>query len=86
MQVDVRQCCVDVRKSDVDASACVDQFSSMAVGVAIAKTDGNHYTGRITSFVVFSCVIAATGGMIFGYDNGVTGLKRFNLAILPLYL
>lgn len=30
--------------------------------------------GKITFFVVASCVMAAMGGVIFGYDIGVSGL------------
>ncbi|KAL0304086.1 UNVERIFIED_CONTAM: Hexose carrier protein HEX6 [Sesamum radiatum] len=44
----------------------------MAVGVAI-KNDGKQYSGKITWFVLLSCTIAASGGMIFGYDVGVSG-------------
>ncbi|KAG8381555.1 hypothetical protein BUALT_Bualt06G0133800 [Buddleja alternifolia] len=46
----------------------------MAVGVAIGGSrDGVEYNGRITWFVLLSCVIAASGGLLFGYDTGVTG-------------
>ncbi|KAL0298363.1 UNVERIFIED_CONTAM: Hexose carrier protein HEX6 [Sesamum radiatum] len=44
----------------------------MAVGVAI-KTDGKQYNGKITKFVLLSCMMAASGGVIFGYDVGVSG-------------
>ncbi|PSS33200.1 Hexose carrier protein [Actinidia chinensis var. chinensis] len=44
----------------------------MAVGMAIAS-QGGEYNGRITSFVVLSCMIAAIGGIIFGYDIGISG-------------
>lgn len=44
----------------------------MAVGVAI-KSDGKQYNGKITRFVLLSCMIAASGGIIFGYDVGVSG-------------
>ncbi|XP_050223323.1 hexose carrier protein HEX6-like [Mercurialis annua] len=44
----------------------------MAVGLALtSKTE--QYNGRITSFVVASCIIAAMGGLIFGYDIGISG-------------
>ncbi|XP_011076408.1 hexose carrier protein HEX6 isoform X2 [Sesamum indicum] len=32
-----------------------------------------HYNGKITRFVLLSSVIAATGGLIFGYGTGVAG-------------
>ncbi|XP_031492902.1 sugar transport protein MST3-like [Nymphaea colorata] len=43
------------------------------------------YAGKVTLFVVFTCIVAATGGLIFGYDIGISGgvtsmdpfLKRF---------
>ncbi|KAK6155930.1 hypothetical protein DH2020_010178 [Rehmannia glutinosa] len=56
----------------------------MAVGVAISS-DGKQYAGKITWFVLLSTMVAASGGIIFGYDVGVSGgvssmdpfLKRF---------
>ncbi|KAK4489403.1 hypothetical protein RD792_005212 [Penstemon davidsonii] len=44
----------------------------MAVGVAI-QSDGKQYNGRVTLFVLLSCMVAASGGIIFGYDVGVSG-------------
>ncbi|KAG8381550.1 hypothetical protein BUALT_Bualt06G0133300 [Buddleja alternifolia] len=44
----------------------------MAVGVAI-KSDGKQYNGKITLFVLLSCMVAASGGIIFGYDVGISG-------------
>ncbi|XP_019191596.1 PREDICTED: hexose carrier protein HEX6 isoform X2 [Ipomoea nil] len=56
----------------------------MAVGIYITNEAG-YYNGKITSFVVLSCMMAAMGGVIFGYDIGISGgvtsmepfLKRF---------
>lgn len=45
----------------------------MAVGLAITSTEGGQYKGKITRFVVLSCMVASTGGLIFGYDIGVSG-------------
>ncbi|GFQ05163.1 hexose carrier protein hex6 [Phtheirospermum japonicum] len=45
----------------------------MAVGIAISKNEGVQYNGKITWCVFLSSIAAATGGLIFGYDNGVTG-------------
>ncbi|KAJ7949492.1 Hexose carrier protein [Quillaja saponaria] len=44
----------------------------MAVGLAITN-EGGQYNGRITLFVVLSCMMAAMGGVIFGYDIGIAG-------------
>ncbi|KAK4436384.1 Hexose carrier protein HEX6 [Sesamum alatum] len=44
----------------------------MAVGLEI-KSDNRQYNGRITVFALLSCMVAATGGIIFGYDVGVSG-------------
>ncbi|XP_057753889.1 hexose carrier protein HEX6-like [Arachis stenosperma] len=45
----------------------------MAVGILTATSSGREYGGRITSFVIMSCMVAATGGIIFGYDIGISG-------------
>jgi len=49
----------------------------MAVGLVDAAGSGGgddrQYGGRITLFVVLSCVTAALGGAIFGYDLGTSG-------------
>ncbi|XP_057778549.1 hexose carrier protein HEX6-like [Salvia miltiorrhiza] len=44
----------------------------MAVGFAIAN-GGSQYNGRITSYLVLSCLVATMGAFIFGYDIGVSG-------------
>ncbi|XP_047322488.1 hexose carrier protein HEX6 [Impatiens glandulifera] len=44
----------------------------MAVGFAIG-TEKVAYTGKMTTFVVVSCMMAAMGGFIFGYDIGISG-------------
>ncbi|URD96911.1 Sugar carrier protein [Musa troglodytarum] len=49
--------------------------SSITTETESLRRDGRwwvkHYNGRVTSFVIVTCVIAATGGLIFGYDIGV---------------
>lgn len=44
----------------------------MAVGFAV-KGENTQYNGRMTSFVMLSCAMAAMGGVIFGYDIGISG-------------
>ncbi|KAF3955497.1 hypothetical protein ACB098_12G108300 [Castanea mollissima] len=44
----------------------------MATGLAITSEGGN-YNGRMTLFVILSCMMAAMGGVIFGYDIGISG-------------
>ncbi|KAL3647518.1 Hexose carrier protein hex6 [Castilleja foliolosa] len=45
----------------------------MAIGIGISRADSVQYNGKITGSVMLSCIIAATGGLLFGYDTGVTG-------------
>ena len=45
----------------------------MAGGAVVNTAGGKDYPGRLTLFVFFTCVIAATGGLIFGYDIGISG-------------
>ncbi|WRX18457.1 Major facilitator [Theobroma cacao] len=44
----------------------------MAAGLAITS-EGGQYNGRMTLLVLLSCMMAATGGIIFGYDLGISG-------------
>ncbi|KAM2202954.1 hypothetical protein PS1_001663 [Malus domestica] len=44
----------------------------MAVGLAIAGEAG-QYNGRMTPFVILSCMMAAIGGVILGYTIGISG-------------
>lgn len=43
--------------------------------MAVVAIEGQerHYGGRITAFVVLSCMTAGMGGVIFGYDIGIAG-------------
>ena len=34
------------------------------------------YPGKLTLRVVLTCIMAATGGLIFGYDHGVSGKSK----------
>ena len=55
----------------------------MAAGFAITSEGGQYYNGKMTLFVVLSCIVAATGGLIFGYDIGISGLFIY---LIKLYL
>ncbi|KAL3627632.1 Transcription factor stp1 [Castilleja foliolosa] len=35
--------------------------------------NGKQYPGNLTTYVMVTCVIAAMGGLIFGYDIGISG-------------
>ncbi|KAL6568806.1 Sugar transport protein 10 [Orobanche hederae] len=47
----------------------------MAVGggINVGPGGGKEYEARVTAFVVIACIVAATGGLIFGYDIGISG-------------
>ncbi|KAK4746411.1 hypothetical protein SAY87_012723 [Trapa incisa] len=43
-----------------------------AVG-GIVSYNGREYPGNLTPFVLGTCIVAAMGGLIFGYDIGISG-------------
>ncbi|CAL5207912.1 unnamed protein product [Lathyrus oleraceus] len=45
----------------------------MAGGAFVATDGGRHYEGKVTAFVLVTCFVAAMGGLLFGYDLGITG-------------
>lgn len=46
----------------------------MALTIAVPERhEPRRYGGHITAFVVLSCVTAGMGGVIFGYDIGISG-------------
>ena len=52
----------------------------MAIGVVMTNGGGqSQYSGKMTPIVVLSCMVAAMGGVIFGYDIGISGLYCNNL-------
>ncbi|XP_010277661.1 PREDICTED: sugar transport protein 13-like [Nelumbo nucifera] len=44
-----------------------------AGGFSAPATGGAEFEAKITPIVIFSCIMAATGGLMFGYDVGVSG-------------
>ncbi|XP_059632522.1 sugar transport protein 13 [Cornus florida] len=45
----------------------------MAGGGFAATAGGTEFEAKITPIVIISCIMAATGGLMFGYDVGVSG-------------
>ncbi|CAA6658406.1 unnamed protein product [Spirodela intermedia] len=45
----------------------------MAGGAFVNPVGGGDYPGKLTGFVLLTCLVAATGGLIFGYDIGISG-------------
>nr|CAB06079.1 PaMst-1 [Picea abies] len=48
----------------------------MAGGMAVSRPKQGRaelYEGHITAYVILACIVAATGGSLFGYDLGVSG-------------
>ncbi|KAK8486470.1 hypothetical protein V6N13_077266 [Hibiscus sabdariffa] len=62
----------------------------MAGGGYVAPGRGVAYEGRVTAFVICTCVIAASGGLLFGYDigisGGVTSMEPFLKKFFPMVL
>lgn len=44
-----------------------------AGGFSTTAGGSKEFEAKITPIVVISCVMAATGGLMFGYDVGVSG-------------
>ncbi|KAK2972631.1 hypothetical protein RJ640_000591, partial [Escallonia rubra] len=59
----------------------------MAGGHFVSQGGSGNYEGRVTPFVVITCLVAATGGLIFGYDigisGGVTSMDEFLIKFFP---
>lgn len=43
-------------------------------GGGIVVQGGRNYEGDVTVFVIVTCMVAAMGGLLFGYDLGISGL------------
>jgi hypothetical protein len=44
-----------------------------AVGGIPAGVLEREYPGNLTPYVLVTCIVAAMGGLIFGYDLGISG-------------
>lgn len=45
----------------------------MAGGFSVSGS-GVEFEAKITPIVIISCIMAATGGLMFGYDVGISGI------------
>ena len=45
----------------------------MAGGSIVNTVGAKDYNGKMTIHVFLTCLVAATGGLIFGYDIGISG-------------
>ena len=43
----------------------------------------SKYEGRTTGYVIAACIVAATGGLIFGYDIGISGTSLLARYLSP---
>lgn len=39
----------------------------------VSKERAKEYQGKVTSYVIIACMVAAVGGSLFGYDIGISG-------------
>ena len=47
-----------------------------AGGFSVSAPSGVEFEAKITPIVIISCIMAATGGLMFGYDVGISGTPR----------
>ena len=45
----------------------------MAGGAIVNAGKGKEYPGKMTLFVLLASLVASSGGLIFGYDLGISG-------------
>ncbi|KAI3901509.1 hypothetical protein MKX01_004225 [Papaver californicum] len=59
----------------------------MAGGDFVSSAGGNkEYPGNLTGYVFFTCLIAACGGLIFGYDIGISGVPAIIMTVGAIFL
>lgn len=63
--------------SDLPLNESTRGLSKMpAGGFSVSAPSGVEFETKITPIVVVSCIMAATGGLTFGYDIGISGIPR----------
>lgn len=58
----------------------------MAGGFIATGSPGKNYPGKLTGRVFWTCFVAAFGGLIFGYDLGISGTFNLYQSNYPLIL
>jgi len=53
---------------------------------AVTKERAEQYKGRVTPYVIVACIVAATGGSLFGYDIGISGSSIIHTFMLSYFL
>jgi hypothetical protein len=48
----------------------------MVHGAAMPVGEMKHYPGKTTFFLVLVSILAASGGLMFGYDVGISGAQN----------
>jgi len=60
------------------------QGTKMAGGFSVSAPSGVEFEAKITPIVIISCLMAATGGLMFGYDVGISGTPGDLLNLIHL--
>ncbi|KAJ0682154.1 hypothetical protein HanPI659440_Chr16g0644181 [Helianthus annuus] len=47
-------------------------------GIQTSPGSNKAYPGNLTLYVTFTCIVAGMGGLIFGYDIGISGNYIYN--------
>jgi hypothetical protein len=58
----------------------------MAGGGFSIDAPSNGFDGKITLSVIITCIVAASSGLIFGYDVGISGFFSSSFYPVDLYL
>lgn len=48
----------------------------------MGPSNGRKYPGKLTRKVLVTCIVAAMGGLIFGYDIGISGYYYYDYSLL----
>ena len=56
-----------------------------AVGIAPTGAPDKAYPGNLTPYVTITCIVAAMGGLIFGYDIGISGNNTQIIHFFDMY-